>query len=91
MRRYSAALLGYYGFGNLGDELLLEACINILNECGIERNRVVVLSNDPDRTAREFRVDAVNRWSLREIVRTFRKSERLIFGGGGIFQDSSSV
>ncbi|MBR0248693.1 MAG: polysaccharide pyruvyl transferase CsaB [Synergistaceae bacterium] len=91
MRRYSAALLGYYGFGNLGDELLLEACINILNECGIERNRVVVLSNDPDRTAREFRVDAVNRWSLREIVRTFRESERLIFGGGGIFQDSSSV
>ena len=91
MRRYKAALLGYYGFGNLGDELLLKACIDILESCGIGRDKIVVLSNDPEGMAGEFRVDAVNRWSFREIVRTFRESERLIFGGGGIFQDSSSV
>ena len=91
MRRYSAALIGYYGFGNLGDELLLKACIDILESCGINRGRIVVLSNDPENTAREFCVDAVNRWRLSEVLRVFRESERVIFGGGGIFQDRTSV
>ena len=91
MRRYSAVLLGYYGFGNLGDELLLRACINILQRCGIERGRIAVLSNNPEETAQKFNVHAVNRWSFNETVRIFRESERLILGGGGIFQDSTSV
>ncbi len=91
MRRYSAVLAGYYGFGNLGDELLLKACIDILTQFGISRNRIVVLSNDPGNTAREFCVEAVNRWKLSEILRAFRDSERVIFGGGGIFQDRTSV
>ena len=91
MRRYAAALIGYYGFGNLGDELLLKACIDMLTECGVPRSRVVVLSNNPADTSREFGVDAVNRWRLREVARTFRESERVIFGGGGIFQDRTSV
>ena len=91
MRRYSAALIGYYGFGNLGDELLLKACIDILTRLGISRSRIAVLSNDPENTAREFGVDSVNRWKLGEILHTFRESERVIFGGGGIFQDRTSV
>ena len=91
MRRYAAALIGYYGFGNLGDELLLKACVDMLTECGVPRSRVVVLSNNPDDTSRDFGVDSVNRWSLREVARVFRESERVIFGGGGIFQDRTSV
>ena len=91
MRRYAAALIGYYGFGNLGDELLLEACLNLLADCGIGRGRIVVLSNAPDDTSREFGVDAVDRWRLREVAGALRESERLIFGGGGIFQDRTSV
>lgn len=91
MRRYAAALIGYYGFGNLGDELLLEACLNLLADCGIGRGCVVVLSNAPDDTSREFGVDAVNRWRLSEVAGALRESERLIFGGGGIFQDRTSV
>lgn len=91
MRRYAAALIGYYGFGNLGDELLLRACIDILSECGVSRDRIVALSNDPENTARDFGVDAVNRWSFRDMLRAFGDSERLILGGGGIFQDTTSV
>ena len=90
MRKYGAALIGYYGFGNFGDELLLKACINILEKCGINRGRIAVLSNDPENTARDFGVDCANRWRLGEILSVFRESERVIFGGGGIFQDSTS-
>lgn len=91
MRRYGAALIGYYGFGNLGDELLLKACIDILTQCGISRPRIVALSNDPEKTAREFCVDSVNRWRLSDVAKIFRESERVIFGGGGIFQDRTSI
>ncbi|MBR4196831.1 MAG: polysaccharide pyruvyl transferase CsaB [Synergistaceae bacterium] len=91
MRRYGAALIGYYGFGNLGDELLLKACIDILTHCGLPLSRIVILSADPEKTSREFGVASVNRWSFREVWRAFRDSERVIFGGGGIFQDRTSV
>ena len=91
MRRYGAALIGYYGFGNLGDELLLKACIDILTQCGISRPRIAALSNAPEKTARDFGIDSVNRWRLSEVAKIFRNSERVIFGGGGIFQDKTSV
>ena len=91
MRRYGAALIGYYGFGNLGDELLLKACIDILTRCGISRPQIVALSNDPEKTSRDFGIDSVNRWDIRESAKIFRDSERVIFGGGGIFQDRTSI
>ncbi len=91
MRKYKAVLLGYYGFGNLGDELLLRACLDLLNRKGIGMSQTAVLSNNPEETAENFNVYSVNRWSFREILSVFRESDRLILGGGGIFQDSTSV
>ncbi len=91
MRRYSATLIGYYGFGNLGDELLLKACVDLLTQCGVEKSRIAVLSNNPDETAKTFGIDAFDRWKFAEILRVLRESERMIFGGGGIFQDRTSV
>ncbi len=90
-KKYKAAILGYYGFGNLGDELLLSACLEMFKRCGVKNDSVVVLSNTPEETSRNFGVDAVNRWRLREVMRAFRNSESLLLGGGGLFQDSSSV
>lgn len=91
MRRYKAALLGYYGFGNLGDELLLESCIGILEKQGISRGQIIVLSNSPNETSRSFHVESINRWKIREVIHALRDSEALVLGGGGLFQDSTSV
>ena len=82
MRRYKAVLLGYYGFGNLGDELLLESCIGILEKQGISRGQIIVLSNSPNETSRCFHVDSINRWKIREIIHALRNSESLVLGGG---------
>jgi polysaccharide pyruvyl transferase CsaB len=90
-RRYRAALAGYYGFGNLGDELLAEASLAALSRCGVGRERVVLLSNDPEDSRRRFGVDAVDRWKPGEVWRALGRSETLLFGGGGLFQDSTSV
>ena len=87
MRDYKFALLGYYGFGNLGDELLLEACLKILGD----REKTIVFSNNPEETSKNFNVKSVNRWKIFQIIKTLINCENLLLGGGGIFQDSSSI
>ena len=86
MRNYKFALLGYYGFGNLGDELLLQACLELLGS-----NDVIVLSNNPEETSRNFNIKSINRWKFFQVVKALINSENLLLGGGGLFQDSSSV
>ncbi|MDR2175997.1 MAG: polysaccharide pyruvyl transferase CsaB [Synergistaceae bacterium] len=89
-RRYRAALTGYYGFGNLGDELLAEAVIASLLRCGVPRERLVLFSADPEDARRRFGVDAVNRWKPARVSEALGQSETLLFGGGGLFQDATS-
>ena len=91
MRKFRVALLGYYGFDNLGDELLLQACINIITRNGIEREKILVLSNNPEESSQNFHVNSINRWNYREVMRAFRETETLILGGGGLFQDVTSL
>ena len=91
MRKYKAALLGYYGFNNLGDDLLLQASINILLESGVPREKIIVFSNNPDETSRNFCVESINRWQYRKVWLVLKNSESLILGGGGLFQDSTSI
>ena len=90
-RLWSVALCGYYGFGNLGDELLAKALILGMERCGVPRGRLVVLSGNPERTSRELGVAAVNRWKLREVWEALSRAETLLLGGGGLFQDSTSL
>ncbi|MDR1979380.1 MAG: polysaccharide pyruvyl transferase CsaB [Synergistaceae bacterium] len=90
-RRYRVALAGYYGFGNLGDELLLEASIAALLRCGVARERIVALSNNPDDSRRKFGVDAVDRWKIPQVYRALGRSETFLLGGGGLFQDATSL
>ena len=91
MRKFKAALLGYYGFDNFGDELLLRACLDILARRGIERKKILVLSNNPEETSKTFNVKSINRWHYGEVVKALRNTEILILGGGGLFQDVTSV
>jgi polysaccharide pyruvyl transferase CsaB len=90
-RRYRVALAGYYGFGNLGDELLAEAAIASLLRCGVPRERLILLSADPADTRRRFGTDAVDRWKLAQVREALGQSETLLFGGGGLFQDATSL
>ena len=81
-----AVVIGYYGFGNSGDEALLLTLLQQLPD-SVEP---VVLSNDPDRTAELYGVEACDRWDLPGIHRLFRSADAFIWGGGSLMQDSSS-
>ena len=90
-RRFDVALLGYYGFGNLGDDLLLEAFLGLLREAGVPEDHVIVFSAKPEETRSLCSVQSADRWSLASLWATLRRSETLLYGGGGLFQDATSV
>ncbi|NEU30271.1 polysaccharide pyruvyl transferase CsaB [bacterium LRH843] len=81
-------LSGYYGFDNVGDEAILFSIISALREAD-PAIRVTVLSNNPDQTAKQYGVEAVNRWKLKEVIRAIRASDGVISGGGSLLQDET--
>lgn len=90
-RTYDVLLAGYFGFGNLGDELLAEACVRLLENNGIPRERIAVLSADPESTNDTLGVSAFDRWKISEIRKALKNSKTMLFGGGGLFQDQTSL
>jgi len=81
---------GYYGFGNLGDEAILEEITDELKKL-VPTDKIVVLSNTPAETARVFGVRSINRWKTAELIKLLPKAKLFISGGGGLFQDAVSV
>ncbi len=80
---------GYYGFGNLGDEAILESIIAELEKT-VSKENIVVLSNDPERHKKTYGVAAIDRWKLASLVELLPKAKLFISGGGGLFQDTNS-
>jgi len=89
-REWDVLLFGYYGFGNLGDELLAKVLVEGLEFLGVPRSRMAILSADPERSSLDLGIAAINRWHPLEVFRGLRKSRSLLFGGGGLFQDTTS-
>ena len=79
---------GYYGFGNAGDELILES---IIEELSSKRKDVelTVLSCKPGETSRVHKLRSVDRWNFVKVVFEIARCKVLISGGGGLFQDST--
>lgn len=79
-------LSGYFGKGNLGDDLILAGEILALRnadpDCEIE-----VLSGSPRNVACKFDVESVNRFNPFQVLSAMIRTDCLITGGGGILQD----
>lgn len=80
-------LSGYYGFGNLGDEAILEAICGFLSERGHEPG---VLSAQPRETGQRLGVTAFPRMRPDQVIKGIRWSEAVWSGGGGLLQDRTS-
>ncbi|GHV26632.1 polysaccharide pyruvyl transferase CsaB [Synergistales bacterium] len=89
---FDALLAGYYGFGNFGDELLASRAVDCLVSCGVERNRIAILSGNPAMSERALGIKAFDRGAgSRGMFAAISSSRCVIFAGGGIFQDASSL
>lgn len=86
----SVVISGYYGFDNLGDEAILEQLCCELREIdpGI---KICVLSQNPESTSKKYDVESISRWSVSAIYKALDTCDMFISGGGGLFQDSSSI
>jgi polysaccharide pyruvyl transferase CsaB len=91
-KNFDVLLAGYFGFGNLGDELLAQSAADCLSRHGIKRERIAILSGNPDATRRTLGIEAFARGCFSaSLARAISESRSLLLAGGGIFQDATSV
>ena len=87
--RRGLVLSGACGQGNPGDEAMLSAMVQTIRTAAGE-TPVTVLSRRPRETGRLYGVDAVHALDFPGIRRALRRSQRLIAGGGNLYQDYTS-
>ncbi len=91
---HSIALTGYYGFGNIGDDLLLLTALNEYQKAYSLDIRIIANKHPYlEKMLKNFEFSNIpiyNRWDINSIAQAIRYSDALVFGGGGIFQDETS-
>lgn len=92
VRRYpkTVTLLGYYGFGNAGDEAILQSIYRNIAAASPDIG-VIALSVDPAATQKRYGYRAANRFSPFAVVHALRKCDALVLGGGSLLQDLTST
>jgi polysaccharide pyruvyl transferase CsaB len=83
-------LSGYYGFGNLGDEALLEVIVEQLRR-RFPASRLEVLSATPQTTSAAYGVAATPRWDWRAVRAAIGRADVVLSGGGGLLQNGTSL
>ena len=89
-RPFDILISGYYGFGNNGDDAVLQAIVDSLKK---ERPnlRVVVLSKNPQDTEVRYGVTSIFRFNFPKVRRYLKNTHLLITGGGTLLQDLTST
>lgn len=80
---------GYYGFGNVGDEAVLQVIVQ-----GVRKRdpniEISVLSAFPSLTRETYHVNAIFRYCWPKIIKALWSSDVFVSGGGTLFQNSTS-
>jgi polysaccharide pyruvyl transferase CsaB len=88
MGRRRVLVSAWIGSENLGDELLFACLKRRLAELGVV---VEAVSKDPTSTERLHGVHAVHHYDYAGVSRALLRCDGLVFGGGGLLQDGTSV
>ncbi|MBN9503002.1 MAG: polysaccharide pyruvyl transferase CsaB [Armatimonadetes bacterium 55-13] len=81
-------LAGYFGAGNLGDDAIL---LGFIHGLGNTSHNVTVMSGSPEETNRNYGLRSFDRRDLNAYKTAIESHDVLVFPGGSIFQDASSV
>ncbi|MBO8165716.1 MAG: polysaccharide pyruvyl transferase [Thermotogae bacterium] len=95
MNSYKIVLVGYYGYRNFGDDLLLLSTLKILNETGFEGEAFIPSPKGLDSVISEmpvsFKISQIPRYNPISLERAIQRSAITVFGGGNLFQDETST
>lgn len=83
-------LAGYFGFGNFGDEAIFKYALDVLGFYYKEAE-VVAITESPYFAKKHYGVNAVHRFNIREIIKQLKTCDYLIFPGGSVLQDVTSL
>lgn len=89
-RRFNVVMSGYYGFGNAGDEAILQSIHQNIEHSGGDIS-ITVLSSNPEDTKTRYGYDAVNRFKLFSVIKALSSCDALVSGGGSLLQDHTST
>lgn len=89
-RKYRVVMSGYYGFGNAGDDAILESIHQAIRTASDDVS-VAVLSNDPEQTRRQYGLEAIPRFRVWRVFQTLARCDALLSGGGSLLQDATST
>ncbi|MBV8282793.1 MAG: polysaccharide pyruvyl transferase CsaB [Candidatus Eremiobacteraeota bacterium] len=83
-------LSGYYGFGNFGDEAILDVFVSQWRRRR-PGDEITVLSQTPEQTAKTYHVSALPRMAWRTVSDAIRDADVVVSGGGGLLQSATSL
>ncbi|MBV8366211.1 MAG: polysaccharide pyruvyl transferase CsaB [Candidatus Eremiobacteraeota bacterium] len=83
-------LSGYYGFGNFGDEAILDVFVSTWRGRRPD-DTICVLSQTPDATRVTYQVEAIERMTWRSVSAAIRDTDVVVSGGGGLLQSATSL
>ncbi len=83
-------LAGYFGFGNFGDEAILKYAIDILRYYYKEA-QIDVITQNPYIIKKNFGLNGIKRFDFKAINSVIKNSDFLIFPGGSVLQDVTSI
>ncbi len=83
-------LAGYFGFGNFGDEAILKYFIDVLHFYYKEAE-ISVISQSPHIIRKNFGANGIYRFDFRAIIKEIKSCDYLIFPGGSVLQDITSL
>ena len=87
-------LVGYYGFNNLGDDLLLLSSLLLIKESGFGGPVFIPTRYSFDKILDRFpdgmNIEPIRRYNPFELLAAVKASRLTLFGGGNLFQDETS-
>jgi polysaccharide pyruvyl transferase CsaB len=81
--RRNLAVVGYFGYGNLG-------MLTAMRSSGFDGN-VIVISGDPQDTLNRHGVEAVPSSDSAQVLKALAASDLLVIGGGGLLHDAGGL
>ncbi len=88
-KHYDIILSGYYGFGNFGDDIVMNTLIKEFKKHD-PYIQIMILSNNPKNTMIRYGINAKNRYNLTALTKAIKESDNYINGGGTLLTDVTS-